>query len=494
MNSPISSSLSHSSKIATANTTASGENTEAIPSNAAHLDKEQLIFITSQTDSKIYIREQKGYFQQIRRSLNVFLIALFVVTPFIRFNGQQAVQFDIGQQQLHLFGFTLFPQDMFIFSLVFMLAAFLLFYVTKLYGRVWCGFSCPQTVWMLMFNWIERRVEGTHNQSKVLDKQGGSLQKSIKKVMKHTLWATISLLTALVFMSYFIPVEQLYLPFLTFSASSLTVSWVMFFAICTYVNAGWIRDKMCQHMCPYSRFQSAMFDSKTKLVTYDGARGEYRGKRKRNLSQDEVKKANLGDCVDCNLCVQVCPVGIDIRNGLQYECINCGLCVDACNDTMDKFNYERDLITFASEENTIDSNNWQRHLGYGAIIVLTLFSMLFWGLSWQSVEVNILRDRQALYRINNDGKVENTYVFKMRNKTNQQQEYSIDVAGFDGVNIIGKNTINVMPGELKTASVTVEAALTMDSEQSAIRFAISNSTNDEYLEKKTTFYSGTDGW
>ena len=340
--------------------------------NPSYLSKENLIFKTSSLDDKIYIREQKGFFQRVRRGLSFILLALFILIPFIPYHGSQAVYFDIQQQQLHLFYLTLFPQDLFIFSLIFILAAFLLFYLTKLYGRVWCGFTCPQTIWLLMFNWIERRIEGTHHQSKSLDSQPFSLNKLLRKSIKHGIWITISILTALVFISYFVPVKQLYLPFFTLQASSLTVSWVLFFAVCTYINAGWLREKMCQHICPYSRFQSAMFDQSTKLVTYDNKRGENRGKRKRN----HAKEQNMGDCVDCKLCIQVCPAGIDIRDGLQYECINCALCIDACDNTMEKFNYEKGLIAFSHEQKP--KQGWRRHVGYASFGSLTLLAIFLW--------------------------------------------------------------------------------------------------------------------
>jgi len=436
-------------------------------------------------DDKIYIREQKGQFQRIRRSLSFILMALFVLVPFAKYNGSQAVYFDLQQQQFHVFPFTLFPQDLLIICLMFILAAFLLFYVTKLYGRVWCGFTCPQTIWLLLFNWIERRVEGTHSHSKSLDVQSFTLKKFTKKFIKHFLWAGISLLTALVFISYFVPVEQLYIPFFTMEASTLVFSWVIFFAVCTYINAGWIKEKMCQHMCPYSRIQSAMFDKSTSLVSYDHVRGENRGKRKRS----QVKDTELGDCVDCNLCVQVCPAGIDIRNGLQYECINCGLCVDACDMTMDKFSYDRGLIAFTSEQ--APKNGWKRHIGYGGLVCLTVLAMLVWSQTWQSFEVNIIRDRNALYRVNQDGDIENTFLFKVRNKSNQIKLYQIDVTGLDNAKIIGHARIEVSPGELNITSIAVTIDMSLVQARHDISFNIVDIVSNERVSKNTSFYSSS---
>ena len=459
----------------------------------SNLTNENLIFKTSDIDTKIYIREQKGYFQRIRRVLSVFLLSLFVVLPFIKFNGVQALHIDIAQQKINIFAFTLYPHDLVIFCLLCIFFAFLLFYVTKIYGRVWCGFTCPQTIWMLIFNWVERRIEGSHNHSKALDKQSLSIKKLVKKVIKHIIWLGISLFTALVFISYFVPVEQLYAPFFTFKSSSLVVSWVLFFMGCTYINAGWIREKMCLHMCPYARFQSVMFDSSTKLISYDALRGENRGKRK--VTQEVTPE--MGDCVDCNLCVQVCPVGIDIRNGLQYECINCGLCADACDMTMNKFNYAKGLISFSSLSfsSTQQTNaSWKKHLSYGCAVFLCLFTMLAWAYNWQSFNVNILRDRQVLYKINQEGKIENTYLFKIRNKSNDVKNYQVKLKGLNNARLVSHNNIEVLPGELKAFSIQVVVNEPLTTKRSDIQFYIEDTTSDDYVLKKTSFYSGSGSW
>jgi cytochrome c oxidase accessory protein FixG len=455
---------------------------------SSDLLEKNLIFKTSAVDDRIYLREQKGKYQLIRRSLSGVLILLFALVPFIKFNGVQAVYFDLQQQQVHLFSMTLFPQDLVIMSLFFILAAFLLFYITQFYGRVWCGFTCPQTVWMLLFNWIERRVEGTHNQSKSLNAQPMSLAKIIKKSIKHILWGSISLFTALIFVSYFVTVDQLYFPFFTFNASEITVYWVVFFAVCTYINAGWIKEKMCQHMCPYSRIQSAMFDQSTKMVSYDNIRGESRGARKRS----EPKTEAMGDCVDCNLCVQVCPVGIDIRDGLQYECINCGLCVDACDMTMDKFNYQKGLIAFTHEQPA--KNSWKRHLGYGSFVSVTLLTILVWTTTWQSFDVNIIRDRQALYRVNQQGNNENTFLFKIRNKSNQIKNYEIKISDLPNGKITGSSKVKVQPGELTVYSITVAVDKPLLNTRSNVNFTIIDVNNNDSIRKKSSFYSGNEGW
>ena len=444
-----------------------------------------VIFQTSLYDNKIYVREQKGWWQHKRRLIGTLLMILFVALPWLTYNGDQAIYFDVGQQTLHLFALILFPSDLFIFTLLFILAAFVLFYATKRYGRVWCGFVCPQTIWTLLFNWVERRVEGTHNKSKALDKAPMSVEKVAKKSIKHAIWFAISLFTALAFMSYFSPARDLYTDFFTLQTSGLIDAWVWFFAICTYVNAAWMKENMCQHVCPYSRFQSAMFDDATYLVSYDEKRGEGRGKRKRG----QEKSAGQGDCVDCDLCVQVCPVGIDIRQGLQYECISCGLCIDACDDTMDKFGYKKGLIKFAQIKSTLKDK--KQNLAYFSIIVFTVIAMAVWFQQRIVFDLTVSRDRQALYRVNNDGHFENTYIIQIRNKTRSTETYELGMTGLKDIEIIGDNKIVVKPGELKTTTIAVATPDDLSRRQTKVSFNLTSESRQQTLTHDTSFYSGS---
>ena len=449
----------------------------------SYLEPQNVIFSTGPVNRKIYIREQSGYFQRIRRGLNALLISLFVLVPFIPYNNHQAVFFDVAAQKFHFFAITLYPQDLGIFALLFILAAFALFAITKVYGRVWCGFACPQTVWTLMFNWIERRIEGTNNQSRALDRQPWSLSKISKKLGKHLAWAALSFLTALVFMSYFIPVDKLYPALFSMQMTALTFGWVAFFAGCTYVNGGWVREKMCQHMCPYSRFQAAMFDKETKLVTYQQERGESRGPRRRNQPKPEGK----GDCVDCDLCVQVCPVGIDIRQGMQYECINCGLCVDACNDTMSKFNYPLDLIGFSSEKT--GASMWDQKLGYLLAIVLTVAAIFTWAATRESFEVSVLRDRQALYRVNYLGHTENIFTLKLLNKTEHNRELSIALEDASNMAVKGSTRVHIKAGELLSKAFTLVSEQPVEKGRSPVTFVIKDVSSGETIQRTSTFFS-----
>lgn len=410
---------------------------------------EQIIFTTKDSSGKIYIREQKGYFQLIRRTLGTVLMLLFVLLPWLNYQGMQAVQLDAGQQRFYLFGQVLIPQDFLIIALLFTLAAFALFYLTKLYGRIWCGYTCPQTIWTLIFVWLERRIEGSHSQSKALDKAPWQGAKISKKLLKHSSWLLVSLLTALAFISYFVPARSLYSDFFSLQSSATVYGWVSFFTACTYINAGLIREKMCLHMCPYARFQSAMFEPATKLVTYDAARGEQRGARKRQ----QPKADGMGDCVDCELCVQVCPVGIDIRHGLQYECINCGLCIDACDQTMRHFNYPSGLIRYQGEPPK--QSRWQRHLGYGSALLLTLLAMAGWAYQWQSTELSISRDRQAMYRVTSEGLTENTFTLSISNKHQQPRQYRLQISGLAAAQLISNETITLSSAEQRQHIISI---------------------------------------
>ncbi|WNC70043.1 cytochrome c oxidase accessory protein CcoG [Thalassotalea nanhaiensis] len=411
------------------------------------IDKNQLIFQTKHIDEKIYVKEQKGFFQKIRRYLGVLLMLMFIGIPFIQYQGEQAVLFDVAAQHLKVFSYYFYPQDLLIFTLIFIIAAFSLFFVSSKYGRIWCGFTCPQTIWTFLFLWIEHRIEGNRQQRIKLDKQPLNFNKALKKVTKHFTWLLISLFTGLVFMSYFVPATEIYPRFFTLTSSSLIIAWVLFFALCTYVNASWVREKMCQHMCPYARFQSVMFNANTKVVTYDKARGEQRGPRKLN----QPKSESLGDCVDCNLCVVVCPVGIDIREGLQYDCINCGLCIDACDETMAKFSYAKGLIGYTGE--TTSRTNKKADFGYLTIILLSVVFLLVWLANRSQFEVTVLKDRHALYRINNAGDVENSYQIKILNKTNTATEFELGNYGLD--NFIIETSQQVMAHAQTTTTFTV---------------------------------------
>jgi len=392
-----------------------------------NIKEEHLIIKPYKSPTSVYVREQKGFYQKIRRYLNWLLMFIFIAMPFVQFNDQQAILLDVVKQEFRIFNFTFWPQDFILLAGIFMVAAFALFFITTWLGRVWCGYVCPQTVWTLAYVWVEHRIEGTRNKRIALDKAPWTLNKLSRKAFKHLIWQLMSLFTATTFISYFVPVSELYSTMMTFDWSGAVTFWVLFFALATYGNAGWMREHVCIHLCPYSRFQSAMFDKNTLLVAYNAQRGESRGPRKRS---DDVKALGLGDCVDCNLCVDVCPAGIDIRNGIQYECINCGLCIDACDQTMKKFNYAKGLISYTSEQQLAGKASKRFNLklvSYGALSLIFIVLLAGWINSRIPLEANIIRDRNALYRVNFEGVVENTYTLKILNKSQIPLHFAINV-------------------------------------------------------------------
>ncbi|MCG9731170.1 cytochrome c oxidase accessory protein CcoG [Shewanella sp. Isolate13] len=451
---------------------------------------------THHQNNKIHIRQQKGDLQKIRTGMNTLLVALFFLLPFISYQGRQAILFDLSEQQFIFFGTTLWPQDFTILAWVFIAAAFMLFFVTVFLGRIWCGYLCPQTAWTFIYVWIETQIEGNSNKRVALDKAPWSGEKLKKRLLKHSAWGVIALLTGCGFIAYFIPARELYIDIFTFNASFWVTTWVWFFAICTYLNAGWMREQMCLHCCPYSRFQSVMFDANTKTVTYNAVRGENRGPRKRNqvTNSGGDSALKLGDCVDCNLCVEVCPTGIDIRNGLQYECIDCGACVDACNQTMDKFGYQRNLISYTSE-NALSGKaepfyESYKFIGYG-IAALIMLTVIVADIHTRSnIELNVLRDRQSLYRETNDNKIENSYTLKIRNKTQQTRLYRIYVSGNNGYRLAGGVNLKIKPGEQLDYPVTVVAEPeSFANSHNEITFTIAEQHNYGQVSQQSSFFA-----
>lgn len=401
--------------------------------------------------SRIYVRAVSGMLENIRRFFGLFFLGSFAVLPWIQFNGSQAILFDIGAQRFNIFGLTLWPQDLTLLAWILIVAAFALFFVTTFAGRVWCGFMCPQTTWTFIFIWFEEAIEGSRNKRMKLDQRKMDFDKFWRKSLKHFAWVTIALLTSLTFVGYFTPIDHLFVEFFTFSSSFWIVFWVLFFTFCTYGNAGWMREIMCTHICPYARFQSAMFDKDTYTVAYNAARGEQRGPRARKVSREENQQKGLGDCIDCHLCVQVCPTGIDIRNGLQYECINCGACVDACNGVMEKMNYPKGLISFTSETELAGGSTKifrPKLIGYAIVLVLMSGLLVFEIASRKPLEIDIIKDRVPMYRETGNGLIENVFTIKILNKSQLTQRYRVYVDNLEGHTFIGENEAIVSGGEV----------------------------------------------
>ncbi|WP_372877736.1 cytochrome c oxidase accessory protein CcoG, partial [Pseudomonas sp.] len=341
----------------------------------------------------IHTRSFTGLFRSLRLYGAGALFLLFFGTAWLDWGGRQAVLWDLGNSQFHIFGATFWPQDFVLLSALLIIAAFGLFFITVFAGRVWCGYTCPQSVWTWVFMWVEKVTEGERNQRIKLDAAPWSVNKLLRRSAKHGLWLAVSLGTALAFVGYFTPVRELVADLFTFNLGATTAFWLLFFTAATYLNAGWLREQVCLHMCPYSRFQSVMFDDNTLIVSYDAARGESRGPRKK----DSVPQLEgLGDCIDCTICVQVCPTGIDIRDGLQLDCISCGACIDACDTVMDKMGYASGLIRYTSERALAGGKTQllrPRLVGYAAML-LVMIAAFVWALDQRAlVSLDVTKDR-----------------------------------------------------------------------------------------------------
>ncbi len=443
------------------------------------------------TKSPIYIRAVKGLHQRLRRNMGFLFMAAFMLLPFVQYEGHQAVLFDIVEQKFNIFGMTMWPQDFTIMAWILVISAYALFFVTTFYGRVWCGYLCPQTVWTFIFMWFEEKIQGNRNQRMKLDKDPWTASKLWKKSLTHFCWLAFSLLTALVFVGYFTPITDLFVDFFTFNASFWSVVFILIFMFCTYGNAGWMREIMCTHICPYARFQSAMFDKDTFTVTYDAARGENRGPRSRK--DTNYKEKGLGDCIDCNLCVHVCPTGIDIRNGLQYECINCGACIDACDDTMDKMGYAKGLISYTTEHSLQGKpTKILRPKLVGYFVVLMVVCAAFgWTLyNRMPAVLDVVRDRGALSRESDEGLIENTYTLKIINKSQKEQSYALSVNGINQINWIGPNVVTIKGGEIAGIPITLSVdPAELSQFKTDIEFKIVNSADSSIvLTQQSTFF------
>ncbi len=404
---------------------------------------------------QIYVRKNSGFFQKLRQRMNLVYFAFFAILPWLQFNGHQAVLFDISEQRFTLWSLTLWPQDLTLLAWFFIFGAFLLFFVTTFLGRVWCGYMCPQTVWTFIFIWFEEKIEGTANQRRKLDQQKMNGNKLWKKTLKHFSWLLFSLFTAMTFAGYFSPMGELFVNVFTLNTSVTMAIVLAFFTFATYGNAGWMREVVCLHMCPYARFQSAMFDKDTLTVAYDTDRGENRGARGR---KQDHKAMNLGDCIDCNLCVEVCPTGIDIRNGLQYECINCGSCVDACSGVMTKMKYDQGLIRYTTEHE-LDGKKVHlvrsKLIGYAVVLMIMSTMLVLEIVNRVPLSLDIIRDRTELAKENFNGDIENVYTLKILNMSQTDNTYKLSVKGLENPQWHGKQEIFVKAASVFTLPISI---------------------------------------
>ncbi len=413
---------------------------------------------------EIYPREIQGRYASLRWFFVWFTQILFYGLPWLEWNGRQAVLFDLGARKFYIFGIVLWPQDFIYLAALLIISAYSLFLFTAIFGRVWCGFTCPQTVYTEIFMWFERKIEGSRSARMRLDKQPMSAEKFLRKLSKHGVWIAFALWTGYTFVGYFTPIHVLTDSIATLSLGPWEWFWVLFYSFATYGNAGWMREQVCKYMCPYARFQSAMFDKDSLIITYDKDRGEPRGSRSKS---DAATSKQLGDCIDCSMCVQVCPTGIDIRNGLQYECIGCAACVDACNSVMDKIGAPRGLVRYWTDHAM--THRWTtpeivRHAFRPRVLiysgVLVAIVALFFGtlLTRTPVKMDVIRDRGSMGREVEDGKIENVYRLQIMNTDEAPHRYKLEVEGIDSVHLVGISEVSLGSTESRAVPVAVRTA------------------------------------
>jgi cytochrome c oxidase accessory protein FixG len=446
-----------------------------------------------ESETKIYPRSVTGTFARWRWAFVWLTQIVFYGLPWLQWGQRQAVLFDLEARRFYIFGFVLYPQDFIYLTGLLVISALSLFLFTAVAGRLWCGFSCPQTVYTEMFLWIERKVEGDRGARMKLDRSGMDLEKFVKKSFKHLLWGMVAMWTGFTFVGYFTPIGELGMEFLQTRMGSWEIFWVFFYAFATYGNAGFMREQVCKYMCPYARFQSAMFDRDTLTVSYDMGRGEPRGSRGRKADPVAL---GLGSCVDCTLCVQVCPTGIDIREGLQYQCIGCGACVDVCDGVMDKMNYARGLIRFSTEHamrtgggrDAILSRVLRPRVLVYASVLLALTCLVMVSLAMRTpLKVDVVRDRAALSRIVSGGMLENVYRLQVMNASEQVQRYRIDASGLPGLSLASERVLEVGPAEARWVAVRLQIPYGSAAPGShPIHFEVDNGS-DAHVREKSVF-------
>jgi cytochrome c oxidase accessory protein FixG len=466
---------------------------KVIPIQAVPNDDDTLVSLYA-ASKKIYPRSVEGIFAYWRWVVVAITQLMFYGLPWLEWGARQAVLFDLEARRFYIFGLVLYPQDFIYLTGLLIIAALSLFLFTAVAGRLWCGYACPQTVYSEIFLWIERKIEGDRSARMRLDDANLSVRKITKKIYKHTAWIALSLWTGFTFVGYFTPIHELAVSSFAAHWGSWEIFWVFFYAFATYGNAGFMREQVCKYMCPYARFQSAMFDHDTLIVTYDTERGEPRGARSKKT---DLVAANLGACVDCSLCVQVCPTGIDIRQGLQYECIGCGACADVCDTVMVKLGYAKGLVRY-STQNAMN-NKWTarqtllrvfrpRVLVYTSIL-LALVIAFGTSLAMRSpFKVDVVRDRATLARITENGALENIYRLQIMNAAELDKTYQLSVHGMQGIEIVTETEVNVAAAQSRWVVLRVNIPYgSSEAGSHKITFDIQDTSGQHMVHEKSVF-------
>jgi len=449
---------------------------------------------------KIYPRAVHGWFAGWRWTMVWLTQALFYGLPWLQWNGRQAVLFDPSQRRFSVFGLLLQPQDFIYLAALLVISALALFFFTAMAGRLWCGYACPQTVYTEIFLWVERHIEGDRLARMRLDEAPWNAQKLLRKGAKQTVWLSIGLITGFTFVGYFTPIRTLATEAVTLNFSPWEWFWVLFYGFATYGNAGYLREQVCKFMCPYARFQGALIDRDSMVIAYDAGRGDPRGSRSRKADRTT---SSLGDCVDCTLCVQVCPTGIDIRNGLQNECIGCAACIDVCDDVMGKMGYAPGLIRYSTENGV--ANGWTRTqmlrrvlrprvVIYGALLLAAALAFMI-SLAYRAdFRVDVFRDRSMLARVTNDGDIENVYQLHISNATESPLRLRVAVSGLAGLRIATSTQMDVDAERSGTLPIRLilptDAAANMRGRSSPIVFEVMSTDSQAAagVREKSTFF------
>jgi len=467
--------------------------------NAANAPTETTVINLYAAAEKIYPRSTFGFFTKWRWVMIWLTQLVFYGVPWLEWGQRQALLFDLEARRFYIFNLVLYPQDLIYLTGILIISALSLFLFTAVAGRLWCGYTCPQTVYTEIFLWIEAKIEGDRAARMKLDDAPMSANKLIKKGGKHLVWIAFALWTGFTFVGYFTPIRELGDAVASMTLGPWQTFWICFYGFATYGNAGFMREQVCKYMCPYARFQSAMFDDDTLIVTYDEKRGEPRGKASLKTDMDKSKQ---GACIDCSLCVQVCPTGIDIRKGLQYECIGCGACADVCDTVMDKMGYERGLVKYSTQHAI--NQGWNhaqmlrrilrpRVLIYTAIlasIVIALFTSLALRSSFR---VDVVRDRGVMARLADGGMLENVYRLQIMNATETAQHYQLSASGIDNLKVESdvadaNKTVTVNSAESRWIPVRLQIPDgSIKSGSHHVKFEVRSIESNEIVTEKSVF-------
>ena len=416
--------------------------------------------------TRIHPKRVWGMYRKFKWLAMGVLLGLYYIAPWFRWDRgvnapDQAFLIDMPARRAYFLWVEIWPQEVYYFAGILIIAAFGLFLATALLGRVWCGFTCPQTVWTDLFIWVERIVEGDRSNRIRLDKAPWSVEKIRKRIVKHTIWLLISLFTGGAWIMFFTDAPTLVNDIINLNISGNIILFIGLFSGTTYLLAGFAREQVCTYMCPWPRIQASMLDEDSLIVTYERWRGEPRAKPTRDADYN-----NRGHCIDCNNCVVVCPTGIDIRDGNQLECIGCGLCIDACNNVMDKINLPHGLITYDSinRSNARAKNKVVKYRLFRmrtilySLLMLVSFVVMFYSLATRNhLEVNVLADRNPLFVTLKNGSIRNGYTFKILNKSTQPRKYILWVENLDGAAISAVGIDTLGNGEILSLSAPADA-------------------------------------